>query len=107
MLLNTMSFSPAVPTWSLWKSSLPTTHIVQQFESVIGRRLIVLVVADQPRQKSDDSTSVGRKCLRANVLFPDPLGPMRTTRESLGIVISIFISNRLAAVASVLVRVGR
>ena len=37
-----------------------------------------------PRQASDDSTSVGRKCLRANVLLPEPLGPMRTTSESLG-----------------------
>src|SRR5687767_12773496 len=37
-----------------------------------------------PRQASDDSTSVGRKCLRANVLLPDPLGPIRTTRDRLG-----------------------
>ena len=29
--------------------------------------LVVLVVGDQPRQASDESTSVGRKCLRANV----------------------------------------
>ena len=36
------------------------------------------------RQASDDRTSVGRKCLRANVLLPDPLGPIRTTRDSLG-----------------------
>jgi len=31
------------------------------------------------------STSVGLKCLRANVDLPDPEGPMRTTRESSGI----------------------
>ena len=37
-----------------------------------------------PRQASDDSTSVGRKCLRANVLLPEPLGPIRTTRDRLG-----------------------
>src|SRR3954454_19959558 len=42
-----------------------------------------------PRQASDDSTSVGKKCLRANVLLPDPLGPIRTTSDSLGILIVI------------------
>jgi len=39
------------------------------------------------RQASDDTTSVGRKCFRANVLFPDPLGPTRTTSDNLGTVI--------------------
>ena len=29
-----------------------------------------------PQQESDDSTSVGRKCVRANVLLPDLLGPI-------------------------------
>src|SRR5207249_2710000 len=43
-----------------------------------------------PRQASDDSTSVGKKCLRANVVLPDPLGPIRTTRDSLGMEIFIF-----------------
>jgi hypothetical protein len=37
------------------------------------------------RHASDDSTSVGAKCLRAKVLLPEPLGPTSTTRESLGI----------------------
>src|SRR5689334_10845971 len=37
-----------------------------------------------PRQASDDSTSVGRKCLRANVVLPEPLGPIRATRDRLG-----------------------
>ena len=36
-----------------------------------------------PRQASDERISVGRKCLRANVLLPEPLGPIRTTRLSL------------------------
>ena len=31
-----------------------------------------------PRQKSDESTSVGRKCVRANVDFPEPDAPTRT-----------------------------
>src|SRR5207248_2759522 len=39
-----------------------------------------------PRQASDERISVGRKCLRANVLLPEPLGPIRTTRDNLGIV---------------------
>src|SRR5262245_49943150 len=38
-----------------------------------------------PRQASDERTSVGRKCLRANVLLPEPLGPIRTTRDKFGI----------------------
>src|SRR5262245_32415233 len=37
-----------------------------------------------PRHASDERTSVGRKCFRAKVLFPEPLGPIRTTRDSLG-----------------------
>ena len=49
-----------------------------------------------PRQKSEERISVERKCLRANVLLPEPLGPMRTTRLRLGILIfmSIFYSDR-------------
>ena len=37
------------------------------------------------RHASEPITSLGRKCLRANVLFPAPLGPISTTRQSLGI----------------------
>ena len=48
------------------------------------------------RQASDDNTSVGRKCLRANVLLPDPLGPIRTTRDRLGIEIFINDYSQLA-----------
>src|ERR1043165_4786861 len=40
----------------------------------------------RPRQKSDDRTSVGLKCLRANVDFPQPDGPIRTTSDSSGMV---------------------
>ena len=46
-----------------------------------------------PRQASDDSTSVGKKCLRANVLLPDPLGPIRTTRDRLGMEIFMFAAD--------------
>src|SRR5438477_562350 len=42
-----------------------------------------------PRQASDDSTSVGRKCVRANVLFPDPEAPIRTTSDMFGILSSV------------------
>ena len=45
-----------------------------------------------PRQASDERISVGWKCLRANVLLPEPLGPIRTTRESLGIVMFIDVA---------------
>src|SRR5437763_1367455 len=41
------------------------------------------------RQPSDESTSVGRKCLRAKVLLPEPLGPIRTTSDRFGIEICI------------------
>ena len=44
-----------------------------------------------PRQASDERISVGLKCLRAKVLLPDPLGPIRTTRLSLGILICIWV----------------
>jgi hypothetical protein len=48
------------------------------------------VTADHmARQASEEIASVGEKCLRATVPFPDPLGPMRTTRERLGILMCI------------------
>ena len=53
------------------------------------------------RQASDDSTSVGRKCLRANVLLPEPLGPIRTTRQSLGIVIFMVVRGGNGLVTSI------
>src|SRR5262249_54355446 len=40
--------------------------------------------ATSPRQKSLEITSVGAKCARANVDFPEPLAPMSTTRLSPG-----------------------
>ena len=39
-----------------------------------------------PRQESDDSISVGLKCFRANVDLPEPDAPIRTTKESSGMV---------------------
>ena len=41
------------------------------------------------RHASDERTSVGRKCLRAKVVLPEPLGPIRTTRLRLGILMCI------------------
>jgi hypothetical protein len=38
----------------------------------------------RPRQKSEEMTSVWRKCRAANVDLPDPEGPISTTRERLG-----------------------
>src|SRR6185369_15630017 len=38
------------------------------------------------RQKSDERISVGLNCLRANVDFPQPDGPIRTTSDNSGIV---------------------
>ena len=58
---------------------------VEHLEGVVRDRLVVLVVADHPPAGVRGEDSVGRKCLRANVLLPDPLGPIRTTRLSLGI----------------------
>jgi hypothetical protein len=40
--------------------------------------------AIRPRQKSDEITSVGAKCRRANELLPEPEGPIRTTRLGSG-----------------------
>ena len=34
---------------------------------------------------------MGRKCLRANVLLPEPLGPIRTTRLRLGILMFMLV----------------
>ena len=40
--------------------------------------------ATRPRQKSEEITSVGLKCARANVDLPEPVTPIRTTRLSSG-----------------------
>ena len=57
----------------------------EHLERLVRDRLVVLVVRTMPRQASDERISVGLKCLRAKVLLPEPLGPIRTTRLSLGI----------------------
>ena len=41
--------------------------------------------ATRPRQKSEEMTSVGRKCAAANVDLPEPQTPISTTRLSSGI----------------------
>jgi hypothetical protein len=40
--------------------------------------------ATKPRQKSEEITSVGRKCLRAKVDLPAPDGPISATSERFG-----------------------
>jgi len=57
---------------------------VQDLEGVVRRRLIVLLVADYRTAGVRRQNLVGRKCRRANVLLPDPLGPIRTTSDSFG-----------------------
>ena len=37
-----------------------------------------------PRQASEETIAVERKCLRAKVDLPEPLVPIRTTRDSSG-----------------------
>src|SRR6266581_8463758 len=46
----------------------------------------------RPRQKSEERTSVGRKCFRAKLDLPDPEGPTRATTASSEIV--SFISDQ-------------
>ena len=48
----------------------------------------VISSATRPRQKSDEITSVGRKCARPKVDLPEPLTPISTTRLSSGTVSS-------------------
>src|SRR5271157_319358 len=58
-----------------------------------------------PRQASDERISVGLKWLRAKVLLPEPLGPIRTRRLSFGI--DIFMLGELWANNRRLVQQGR
>jgi len=66
-------------------------HVMQQVECVIRGVLRVFIVETRPRQKSDESTSVGAKFVRANVLLPEPEQPTITTSESFGILSSMQI----------------
>src|SRR5688500_15021640 len=66
-------------------SRLPATNFSTSNASPVASRLFSLSDTS-PRQKSDERISVGRKCLRANVDFPAPEGPIRITRQSSGIV---------------------
>ena len=47
-----------------------------------------------PRQKSDDRTSVGRKCRAAKVDLPEPDTPTSATRESSGILMVVIGEHR-------------
>ena len=47
--------------------------------------------ATRPRQKSEEMTSVGLKCARANVDLPEPVAPTRTTRLSSGMLSSVTV----------------
>ncbi len=47
--------------------------------------------ATSPRQKSEEMTSVGLKCARANVDLPDPVTPTSRTRLSSGMLSSVMV----------------
>src|SRR4051794_21179818 len=64
-------------------SRFPTTYRNTSNASPVASWLFSSSLTS-PRQKSDDSTSVGLKCRRPNVDLPHPLGPTRTTRQSSG-----------------------
>src|SRR3954454_22577911 len=64
-------------------SRLPATYWSTSNASPVAAWLFSSSLT-KPRQKSDEITSVALKCLRANVDFPQPLAPIRTTRESSG-----------------------
>src|SRR5688572_21937840 len=66
-------------------SRLPATNFSTSNASPVASRLFSLSDTS-PRQKSEERISVGRKCLRANVDFPAPEGPIRMTRQSSGMV---------------------
>src|SRR5258708_38908132 len=71
-------------------TSLP---VVSRFEAMKYRTSKASFVAawlfsssdTRPRQKSEESTSVGRKCFRAKLDLPDPEGPTSATTASSGI----------------------
>jgi len=66
-------------------SRFPTMYRNTSNASLVASKLFSSSLTN-PRQKSDDTTSVDLKCLRANVDFPLPLVPISTTRHSSGIV---------------------
>src|ERR1700722_10073568 len=63
----------------------PTTYLSTSNASPVASWLFSSLLTS-PRQKSEEITSVGLKCFRANVDLPHPLGPIRTTRQSSGMV---------------------
>jgi len=46
--------------------------------------------ATSPRQKSDETTSVGEEVRARERDLPEPVAPTRTTRQSSGILIGLF-----------------
>ncbi|GIH99641.1 hypothetical protein Pta02_16500 [Planobispora takensis] len=58
--------------------------------------------ATRPRQKSEEMTWVGAKCLRAKVDFPLPDTPTSTTSDMAGTAISV-IRSLLSFVSPVLI----
>ncbi len=59
--------------------------VIQHVEGVAGRRLVVLVVGDQPAAEvAAEHLGRPRRRAEANVDFPDPVTPTRTTRLSAG-----------------------
>jgi hypothetical protein len=76
------------------------SYVMQHFKSVLVAAWLFSSSETRPRQKSEDNTSVGLKCLRANVDLPQPEGPTRTTSDSSGIVIVLKTRYSLLKIAS-------
>lgn len=68
-------------------------NVEQHVEGVPGGGLIVFVIGDQPRQKSDDSTCVGAKWCAAKVDLPLPDTPTSTTSDSAGTAMSVIAAS--------------
>ena len=79
--------------WTFVASTTVSRPAASRLRRIVCRRSNASPVADwsfssfatRPRQESDDTTSVGRKCLRPKVDLPLPLVPTSRTRERRGI----------------------
>jgi len=54
----------------------------KRVECIVRACLVILVVADEPAEEIDESTSVGRKCPRASVDLLEPEAPISATRAN-------------------------
>ena len=66
--------------------------VMKDLEGMRRDSLVVFVVRNHCAACVGRETSLGRKCL-PKVVLPEPLGPIRTTRLSLGILMSILATS--------------